>query len=110
MNRCEICGDALPEFVDPAYVANGNRMVIWYGKGPYAICAAHSTDEMLLWVAETLACDIDLARRYREKAMADRTSVYNLDGLVVEVTLPGPAMTGLEKSVREAREEAHEPI
>lgn len=104
MNPCEICGRALPRFTDPEYATTGNRMVIWYGGGPYAICADHSTDEMLLWVAETLACDADLARRYREKIEADRVSVYVLDGLTVEVTLPGPAMTGLEKSVRDAME------
>jgi len=102
MTRCEICEAELPDILDPAFLMQGHRAITWFGRGPFVLCAKHSFDEAMLWVAETLVCDAEMARRHRERLAADRTAIYDLDGLSVEVTLPGQAAPGLERSVRTA--------
>ncbi len=102
MTRCDICEAVLPEVIDPAFAEQGHRTIVWFGSGPYVICKHHSFDEMMLWIAETLVCDAEMARRYRERLAADRTAIYDMDGLLVEVTLPGGDGAGLERSVRTA--------
>lgn len=100
MTRCEICGAELPDVLDPAFVDQGRRAITWFGSGPHVLCKCHSFDEMMLWIAETLVCDAEMAARHRARLAADRRAVYILDGLPVEVTLPGQAVSGLERTVR----------
>lgn len=101
MTRCEICEAVLPEVIDPAFAEQGHRTIVWFGAGPHAFCKHHSFDELMVWIAETLVCDAEMARRHRERLAADRRSVYVLDGLPVEVTLErGEAAPGLEQAVR----------
>jgi len=102
VTRCEICEAVLPEVIDPAFAEQGHWTIVWSGSGPYAICKHHSFDEMMLWIAETLVCDAEMARRHRDRLAADRTAIYDLDGLPVEVTLPGEDGAGLERTVRTA--------
>lgn len=102
MTRCEICEAVLPEVIDPAFAEQGHRTIVWFGAGPHAFCKRHSFDELMVWIAETLVCDAEMARRHRERLAADRRSVYVLDGLPVEVTLPGGDGAGLERTVRTA--------
>jgi len=100
MTRCEICEAELPDIRDPAFFMQRNRAITWFGRGPFVLCAKHSLDEALLWVAETLICNAEMARRQHELLTADHTAIYDLDGLPVEVTLPRGDGTRLERSVR----------
>lgn len=65
--RCELCGTPIPDLDHAAFVAQGYRELTWEGQGPYLFCPAHSLDDIILWIAETLICDRAFLQRLQNR-------------------------------------------